>query len=375
MTKRRIKNLCRFGVILALILILLSNFLMVGNLLDGIRIRGFYMEPKNSLDVVTLGASETYTSISPGLLWKDYGFTSYNYSIAGNPISLMKTQIKEVLKHQNPRIIVIEVNGAVPHLKDYQLNDNKMHSYLDNIPWSENKVEAINELVAKKEQYSYYLPFMKYHSNWKNLDQCVANLYLRVQMQLAGGTKLKGFQTISKYNDNKLLCKDILGDTSKSKLTPSGEYYLRDLLSYLREQNINNVLFIRIPHRVTTKTYGDYKRSNHAGEIIKEYGYDFVNFEQQREFMNLDNENDFYNDSHMNINGQKKFTDYFGKYLTRRYHLNTIEHSEEIVKRWNDAANETMEALNYTESLMKENKARAINEGWRAVRRFNIKKY
>ena len=127
MTKRRIKNLCRFGVILALILILLSNFLMVGNLLDGIRIRGFYMEPKNSLDVVTLGASETYTSISPGLLWKDYGFTSYNYSIAGNPISLMKTQIKEVLKHQNPRIIVIEVNGAVPHLKDYQLNDNKMN--------------------------------------------------------------------------------------------------------------------------------------------------------------------------------------------------------------------------------------------------------
>ena len=70
MTKRRIKNLCKFGVIFALILILLSNFLKVGNLLDGIRIRGFYMEPENSLDVVTLGASETYTSIAPGSLWK-----------------------------------------------------------------------------------------------------------------------------------------------------------------------------------------------------------------------------------------------------------------------------------------------------------------
>ena len=374
MTKRRIKNLCKFGVIFALILILLSNFLKVGNLLDGIRIRGFYMEPENSLDVVTLGASETYTSIAPGILWQNYGFTSYNYSMAGNPISLMKTQVKEVLKHQNPKVLVIEINGALPGLKDYQNKDSKMHGYLDNIPWSKNKIEAINELIPKEDRYSYYLPFMKYHSNWKRVDECVANAYLSAQMKLSSGTKLKGFQTISKYNNNKLVCKNILGDISQMSLNSLAEYYLRDLLEYLKQEDIKNVLFIRVPHRVTRKNYKDYKRCNRAGEIIREYGYDFVNFEQQREYMHLDSEKDFYNDSHMNINGQEKFTNYFGNYLTQRYHLNTAVHSEEIIKRWNDAANETLEAINYTKSLMKEKDRRSINEGWRAVRMFGIKK-
>lgn len=374
MTKRRIKNLWRFGIILALILILLSNFFKVGNLLDGIRIRGFYMEPENSLDVVTLGASETYTSIAPGILWKNYRFTSYNYSMAGNPISLMKTQVKEVLKHQKPKVLVIEINGALPGLEEYQSKSGKMHGYLDNIPWSQNKVEAINELIPKEEKYSYYLPFMKYHSNWKRIDECIANAYLTVQMKLLGGTKLKGFQTIAKYNNNKLICKNIVGDDSKINLTKSGEYYLRDLLEYLKQENIKNVLFIRIPHRVTRKNYEDYQRCNRAGEIVKEYGYDFVNFEQQREYMHLDSEKDFYNDSHMNINGQKKFTNYLGNYLTQRYHLNTIAHSEEIVKRWNDAANETLEAIDYTQSLMKEKDRRCVNEGWRAVRMFGIKR-
>lgn len=373
--KKRIKSLCCFGIVFVVILVLLGNLLKVNNMSDSIRLRGFYMEPENSLDVVTIGASETYTAIAPGILWKEYGFTSYDYSMAGNPISLVKTQVKEVLKHQKPKVLVIEINGSVPENPAYQTMDSKFRTYLDNIPWSDNKRDAIREFVDKKDRYSYYIPFMKYHSNWKNIDECVANAYLNAKMHIYGGTKLKGFQTMSLSSTSpEWGCRDVIGDNTQSNLTAPAEYYLRELLDYLKKQHIQNVLFIRIPHRITDRNYGDYQRSNRAGEIVREYGYNFVNFEQDRTKMGLNNAKDFYNDHHMNINGQKKFTKYFGRYLASHYQLRDIPHSAELTARWNTAADETVEALQYTKYLMQKKQKRSINEGWRASRNLHLKR-
>ena len=54
------------------------------------RIRRFYLEEENSLDVVFMGASEVPTGFAPGLAYRDYGFTSYMYTIDANPGSLYK---------------------------------------------------------------------------------------------------------------------------------------------------------------------------------------------------------------------------------------------------------------------------------------------
>jgi hypothetical protein len=51
-----------------------AGFLKVNSLPDSVRIKGFYLEPEDSLNMVTIGASETYTSIAPGLLWKESGY-------------------------------------------------------------------------------------------------------------------------------------------------------------------------------------------------------------------------------------------------------------------------------------------------------------
>ena len=146
MKKRTIIKLCCFGLIFTLLLGITSQFLQVNSLADGIRVKGFYMEPENSLDMVTIGASETYTSIAPGILWKEYGFTSYNYSVAGSPISIVKSQVKEILANQDPKVIVIEINGTLQD-DEYQINEKRLRKYIDNIPWSENKIETIKEVV------------------------------------------------------------------------------------------------------------------------------------------------------------------------------------------------------------------------------------
>ena len=68
------------------------------------RVRRFYQEEKNSLDVVFLGASEVFTGFSPALAYEEHGFTSYMYAIDANPGALYKYQLKEVMKHQQPKL-------------------------------------------------------------------------------------------------------------------------------------------------------------------------------------------------------------------------------------------------------------------------------
>lgn len=372
MKKKRIIKLCCFGLVFILLLGVISRFLQVNSLADAVRVKGFYMEPENSLDMVTIGASETYTSIAPGILWKEYGFTSYNYSIAGCPVSMVKSQVKEVLAHQKPKVLVIEVNGAVPENGAYQTQDKRLRKYIDNMPWSENKIETIKEVVPEEEQESYFFPFLKYHSNWKNLKICGANLYLQAKMILNGGSRLKGFQTVSQKAEIKKELVDITNDHSTAPLAKEAEYYLRDLLQYLKDEKIDNVIFVRIPHRVTEKTYGDYQRSNRAGEIVKEYGFPYVNFELEKEAIKLDMAEDFYNDSHMNLYGQEKFTRYLGEYLVKHYELKNCAHSEEITKAWNEAAEETNACIIFGKTLLEEGKRRTLNEGWRETKKYNL---
>ena len=372
MMKKRILKLSCFGLIFMLFLSGAAGFLKVNSLPDSVRIKGFYLEPKDSLNMVTIGASETYTSIAPGLLWKEFGFTSYNYSVAGSPISIVKSQVKEILANQDPKVIVIEINGTLQDDDEYQINEKRLRKYIDNMPWSVNKINTIKEIVPEDQQAEYFIPFLKYHSNWQSLDLCIANFYLQSRMMLEGSSRLKGFQTISGAEQTKSKVVDVKGDTSTLPLSEKAEYYLRDLLQYLKDEGIDNVLFMRAPHRITKKSYPFYQRANEAEKIIKEYGFPYVNFETQKDEIGLSMMEDFYNNHHLNLYGQKKFTSYFGNYMVEHYDLKNSVHSEKVIKRWDKAAEDTEDCLEYVKTMIEDEKRSIINEGWKEARRFHL---
>ena len=369
--KKRILKLSCFGLIFMLFLSGAAGFLKVNSLPDSVRIKGFYLEPKDSLNMVTIGASETYTAIAPGLLWKEFGFTSYNYSVAGSPISIVKSQVKEILANQDPKVIVIEINGTLQD-DEYQINEKRLRKYIDNIPWSVNKINTIKEIVPEDQQTEYFIPFLKYHSNWQSLDLCIANFYLQSRMMLEGSSRLKGFQTISGAEETKSKVIDVKGDTSVLPLSEKAEYYLRDLLQYLKDEGIDNVLFMRTPHRITKKSYPFYQRANEAEKIIKEYGFPYVNFETQKYEIGLSMMDDFYNNHHLNLYGQKKFTNYSGNYMVEHYDLKDSVHLEKVIKEWDKTAEDTEDCLEYVETMIEDKNRSIINEGWKEARRLHL---
>ena len=79
--------------ILSLILALLlfvsfaQTYLLRNNERDALRMDGFRMEEKNSLDVVILGSSEVYADFASAYAYELEGFTSYPYAVASCPVT------------------------------------------------------------------------------------------------------------------------------------------------------------------------------------------------------------------------------------------------------------------------------------------------
>ena len=63
--------------------------------------------------------------------------------------------------------------------------------------------------------------------------------------------------------------------------------------------------------------------------------------------LNLSPNDDFYGDSHMNVNGQKKMTSYLGKLLSDKYKISKTELTKANQKRWNTSVEYTEQFYKY----------------------------
>ena len=294
--------------------LLLQRFVLVHYDGNRMRLDGYYLEEKDSLDVVFIGASDCYASFAPGLAYEKFGITSFSYATASATAGAAKTMVKEVMRTQNPQKIVIEINAFLYGFD----NENKVSSvrnYIDNVPFNENKLEylqsgAVPVDPSKVEQFNqpviestkdeaqstdntepmapeveqptvpvtddlieYYLPIVKYHGTWNDYPE-PSGKYLTqmVTQHTDGATKLKGYRTqTAKFTpDPEYPCinNTLAKNNKKLALIPEYDAMLREFLQFLKDEKIDNVLFIRTPHMVDKSTYGRFKRANEAGEMI-----------------------------------------------------------------------------------------------------------
>ena len=148
----------------------------------------------------------------------------------------------------------------------------------------------------------------------------------------------------------------------KQPLTETQEKGLRDLLSYCRDENLTNVVFVRFPHIVTEKTLDRFERGNTVGDIVAEYGFDYLNFERDFAKTGLDEKRDFYNLDHLNIYGQQKFTAFLTDYLKEHYALTPHELTQAQKEEWEICADYYAAYFKYNDSLIKDLKVVELSE-------------
>lgn len=333
---------------------------------DELRVDGFRLEEKNSLDVVFLGASELYSGFSPVYAYMREGFTSYPYAVSACPVTLWETMLEEILSRQNPQLIVVEINGAC-YTKQEQLHNNApMHAILDRMPLSANKIRSVNRLVDEQSdpKSSFYFPIAKYHDNWKDPEMLEQAFRNSAQQQRRGYALLRGLSSQSRIAKMEKPPLDPAADQSTLPLDEEADRSLRDFLESCQEKHLN-VLFTRFPHQFSKEneqSYQAFQRGNTIIQIIGEYDFPFLDLAPRMEEIGIDLNRDFYNRDHMNLYGQNKLTAWLAHELTEDLGLVPGAHEKSVEAEWQESAKYYPALCEYYDSLIASGKDIAVTE-------------
>lgn len=120
--------------------------------------------PINSIDVLVLGSSDAQFSFVPNFFFEDTGLYSYVRGTPCQPLEVSYEMLKESLKTQKPKIVLLEVFTAMPLRKiceddvcyvtaQYQMTGNEKYNTINYLP--------------KEKAKEYRNEFINYHNDWR----------------------------------------------------------------------------------------------------------------------------------------------------------------------------------------------------------------
>jgi hypothetical protein len=309
-----------------LIFVILSNILLPEWVTNGdvtLTMRGFYNEPKNSIDVVFVGDSNVYRGVSPMVIWEDSGITSYTYSTPEQSLYLSYYLLKEYFTYQNPKIVMLDINEAF-NSKDMQ--ESNIRKAFDNMKLSQNKIDAMNDPVFNLSDFdklSCFFPILRYHSRWDKL-----NWNDLKRLTLEYDSIYKGYlpsKTVKAYHQEV----DYMEENDNVQITDRARYYLEKIIELCNENNSELVL-MKIPCIDTWSL----DRNVEMQQFANEHNLKFVD-------MNLENTVDINWDTdsedagdHLNIYGAEKVSEYLNNYLVKNFSLKDYRQDENYAS-WN----------------------------------------
>ena len=259
---------------------------------------GIMGERSNSIDVVFIGDSEAYSSISPMQMWKKRGFTSYVCATSGQQLPHSNTLLHRATLDQSPRIVVIETNAIY------------------------RKFSPANSLFRTLQDV---LPIFEYHDRWKSLslEDFTTNIMTTYSHSL------KGFR----------IKKDVKAARPSGHMAPSGrvqkirllnKLYLQLMIDHCRSIGAEPLL-VSTPSTINWNT----ARHNGIKAFAKEMGVKYLDLNTMPTKVDIDWSTDTRDGGdHLNLSGATKVSDYLSDHLARFYKLPDHRHDAAYAK-WN----------------------------------------
>lgn len=292
------------------------------------RIRQFYYEKRDTLDVIAVGSSEIGRGYSPLTIWKEYGVTSYNFGSSYQTMPIAYYKIKEILKYQKPKVILLGMDAIVRHIEATEESKRKL---FDNMKLDNIKIEAIfdkNIEIKNKDKLSYFFPILRFHSRWgqlekNNFKKSNKNTYKKVAFKGIPMIKIK-----NPYTGNKLYMED---KGEKFEILDTDLLYI-DKIVKMCEENDVKLLWIEMP----CPHSWDLAKSNATRELADKYKIDFIDLNLMLKDLNIDWDNDTYDyGGHLNIYGAEKVSSYLGKVIAEKYKCQDRRQDTQIANDWN----------------------------------------
>lgn len=277
-----------------------------------------YSTKDNLIDVVFFGSSHCYCSISPDVLWGNYGFSAFNMTTSGQDKNTTYHLLKEVLKTQSPKVVCVELWGLT--FDKHGVQGNVYRNMLA-MKLSQNSISLVKSYIEEDEQQDYLLRWPIIHTRYRELDRYD---FVPMDLNLYGrGCELSYHIGTGSYPAEAIACEEI------GELTDSNREWLESLYDLSQEENFELVLFLS----PTTLTLDNQKQVNATREFAKENGIAFFDFNRLNYDIQLDYGTDFVDDGHTNARGAEKISIFLGAYFNNQYNLDD-HRGEEDYDQW-----------------------------------------
>jgi|GEM_PF-2641626 len=335
MKKAHIIQLTSIVAFLVALILFINNTLTFQCSSDEVRLKLFYNEKENTMDVMLFGSSAVRAGFMPTRAYEVEGFTSYNYGVNHMPLPAAKYLITEAMQYQNPELIIIDINGITYCSEDF--TETKSAPLINSIKDGENREAAKAELYGGTMSWEDEIPFVKFHKNLFRIKKCLRykDYYEKYG---TNATVLKGYTTnpveIIDFSEKTLIDPNdpeyaLLGpddpdyDKKVKKFNKYEQKAVDDLLDFCDSiKDETQILFARFP-RLTVAGNDEWElKYINAMEIeIVNRGYTYVDFYDYMDEANLDLAQDFNDNTHLTVFGAEKFTEFLAGYITDNYTL------------------------------------------------------
>jgi len=285
-----------------------------------LNLRYWKKEENEKTDILFLGGSSISCNIEIGELWKEYGIACYCLGGGGSTFCDDYYRLIEGEKHHQSDRIVVEMKGA--SMDDAQI-DLYRNPNVSGINMSWNKLHYINATIKPEQKIYYLLTFPLHHRRYNS----VTKWDFKHTSSL--GEDDKGTWTVF-YGSVNTLVLDSAKDMIEYKvLDQQEEYYLRKIIEYC-DTNGKDLLLLKTPDG---NRKGNQPFYNTVELIAETYGVPFLDLNLFDREIGLTNA-DFYTDNfHLNVEGARKCTNFFGNYLKENYDL-TDHRGEDGYDSW-----------------------------------------
>ena len=313
---RRLVFLCLAALMLFRLSAVLERKTVQGPWNYFVKVGGFRNEPENSFDLLCFGSSHMYCTLSPVSLYQQTGLRSYVLATQQQPVDATFYYIREALKTQQPRVILVE---ALMFLQGGgKTADAVAHDAIDPFPHTLNRLRMIYEMNVEGNKESYYVNLVKYHTRWKSLTSADYSFAYREETD-----PCRGFVLLTSAQPNNCGALSLEG-VEETPLDPEKLQTLLEIQA-LAEEAGAELLLLAAPYCAGEQTWGAWQALH---RFARENGVDFLDLNVAYDELGLENETDFYDSGHLNVFGAEKVTAYIGDYVEEKYGLAPMDRGD-----------------------------------------------
>ena len=287
---------------------------------DSLGIRQFYNMKDEPMDVMFFGSSHAEYGVNTSYLWDDYGIAAYSMTEGGQNLGTTYYYMVEALKNKKPQTMVVELTFTAPGWETSGLKDGNLYRNTINMHWSKNYLDNMNYLAdmvesesdakeAKKVRKNVLFKFPIYHTRYSEL---TLTDFVRDDV-------LRG-----RYEGSSRCTPQEAPEAIYSTATAEGgvdaicrKEYVDAMIQLCKDNDVQLIFWVS-PFVVEDEDMAVY---NTVGEYVAQQGIPFYNMcsAEVQQQVGFDYATDLIEGQHVNFDGCRKVSAFFGKLLTSEY--------------------------------------------------------